>query len=133
MFDRIMAICYLTGGLILAAWLFHGRYAAPACNANVASSDVLNQIKSQSGSDGVYLLNAHALEDSPLQVLMHYFSASRQCEVDAAPIKELQTVDKTHWTRILYTVSRDRQTGKLTVVASTDGLTNPKFAAASNY
>jgi hypothetical protein len=133
MFDRIMAICYLTGGLVLAALLFHARYAAPACDANVVSGAVLNQIKSQSGSDGVYLLDTRALQDSTLQVLMHYFSASRRCEVDVAPIKELQTVDKNHWTRILYSVSRDRKTGKLTVLASTDGLADPKFASASDY
>lgn len=122
MLDRIMATTFLAGGVGLAVFLFHNRYAAPACNADAVTGAVTSQIEGKVGAGGLYLLNAHGTGGG-------FFSPVRHCQVDAAPIVDAEALGKDHWVKIFYDAVRDRQTGKMTVAARIGGPVTPRFAA----
>lgn len=120
MFDRIMGVLCLLGVGALAVYVAQDRYAAPACDADSVSGRVARAIKSEVGLNGVYLLNASQLAGG-------FFSPVRRCQVDAAPIRDSETLGQSHWTKVLYTVTLDRKTGAAQVVASVDGRVQPHF------
>lgn len=122
MFDRIMITVCLLGGVALAVFLYHDRYAAEACDANDVSSALIGQIKGKIGlGGGLYLLNAQ-------QTAGGHLSRLRHCQVDAAPIVESVPLGHDHWVKVLYTVGLDRKTGAATVVATVAGKAQPDFA-----
>lgn len=124
MFDRIMATLFLVGGVALAVYLYHGRYAAPACDADAVASSLSSQIKAKVGQSGVYLLNAKETEGG-------FFSSLRHCQVDAAPIVDLVPLGRGHWVKVHYEVKLDRQSGAVRVTSDVGSAVRPSFPANS--
>ncbi|GAB0114185.1 hypothetical protein [Acidisoma sp. C75] len=133
MLDRVMATGFLVGALLLAAVIYHSRYAAPACAADRVSGYVLQQVQSRVGDQGVYLLNARPLSGGALTALLDYFAPHRACQVDVAPIEDMQSLDKSRWVKVLYSVEREKRSGKLIVFAHSAGLADPRFAANNSW
>jgi hypothetical protein len=121
MFSRVMASAVVLGCCALGVFLLLQRYTAPACGANVTTSQLVPQISAKTGLSGLYLFDVQSLSGGLL-------SRTRDCVVDVAQIEGLQTLGAAHWLKVIYSASIDRPTGTVTVRSQVAGPVTPVFA-----
>ena len=121
MLGRIMRIAVVAGCCALGLVLLKQRYAAPACRADEATDPLTTELDTEIGQAGLYLLNPHSIGGA-------IWAKTRHCEVDVAPITDLEELKSAHWTKVLYAATIDRESGKVTVTAEVVGPATPVFA-----
>jgi hypothetical protein len=120
MVGHLMRIAVVVGCCALGLFLLKQRYTAPACQADVTTSQLVSEIGAETGLTGLYLLNAHSIGGSLM-------AKTRRCEVDVAPIEGLEELKNAHWLKVFYSATIDRPTGKVTVKARVAGPVTPVF------
>jgi hypothetical protein len=121
MFDRIMSAVLLLGACALALFLFQRQYAAPFCSADSVTSQAVSQISASVGSASLDVANVRTIHGG-------LFSRIRHCQMDVAPIVDLQRLRAAHWTRVVYSDARAPKGDAVTVTAHVDGPAELSFS-----
>ncbi|MCB8880647.1 hypothetical protein ACELLULO517_10420 [Acidisoma cellulosilytica] len=124
MIDRIISALLLVGACALAVFLFQRHYAAPSCRDDSVTALATSQISTDLGRTGFNITNIKETSGG-------LFSRVRHCQMDVAPIVDLQTMGSAHWMSVIYSDAREGKSNAVTVDARVVGPTEAHFAASN--